>query len=61
MCTFKSLVTVEGLTSFPSNITGGKVDILLVSCGTPTKMSFVLSSLVSEGVETGLRWLTTVL
>ena len=30
----------EGFTSFPSNITGGKVDVLLVSCGTPTKMSF---------------------
>ena len=46
MCTPKSLVTVEGFTSFPSNITGGKVDILLVSCGTPTKMSFVLSGLI---------------
>lgn len=32
MCTPKSLVTEEGFTSFPSNITGGKVDILLVSC-----------------------------
>ena len=51
MCTPKSLVTVEGFTSFPSNtgeITGGKVDILLVSCGTPTKMSFVLSGLISR-------------
>ena len=30
MCTPKSLVTVEGFTSFPSNITGGKIAILLV-------------------------------
>ena len=42
------LVTKEGFTSFPINITGGKVHILLVGCGTPTKIDFVLSGLISR-------------